>query len=69
MEESLEERLRVSESAICVHQKVVPDSDSKRSWLWSNKIGSISWEQCGEGTRNLALCVEVVDGCCTAGRP
>ena len=42
-------KTRVSgKSAICVHQKVVPDSDSKRSW--SNKVSSTGHDTVGGAT-------------------
>ena len=42
-------KTRVSgKSAICVHQKVVPDSDSKRSW--SNKVSSTGQDTVGGAT-------------------
>ena len=35
---------------------------------WSNKVSSTCWEEGGEGTGNVALCGELVDGVAT-GRP
>ena len=55
---------------IIVHEKmfeVIPNSD----YIWSRsyKVSSSSREQCWKSTRDVALCVELIDGCPTARRP
>ena len=37
-------------SAICIHQKVVPDSDSDSKRLWSNKVSSTGHDTVGGAT-------------------
>ena len=49
------------------HEKVfevIVDSDC--IWSWSYKVSSSSWKECGKGTRDVILCIGLVDWCPTA---
>ena len=47
--------------------EVIANSDC--IWSRSYIVSRSSREQCWKGTRDVALCVEIIDGCLTARRP